>query len=270
MFHARYDLNRNLGILYRYSGSTPGTNINPVMNLTSGNGLQNSKPRGPRMTTPEYLAHFNDSNDIRNKQWLSGKQYWADGSPIMVSTTKKGYNQFYTGTDGSAPLIYHLELSPTFTLRQNPTTFDCGNDEIAWDMGTRNIKFYPDYTNTASRNQNNDVPIFRLSDVLLMKAEAILRGGTETAGQTALSLVNALRAKRTTSAAWTVVTLDNIYAERARELSWETWHRNDMIRFGKFEGIWGLKTNAEIYRRIFPIPQVAFSANSKLKQNTGY
>lgn len=270
MFHARYDLNRNLGIRYRYSGSTPGTNVNPVMNLTSGNGLVNNKPSGPRMTLPEYLAYFNDPNDIRNQQWLSGKQYWPDGSPIMVRTTKKGYDQFYTGADGSTAIDYHLELAPTFTLRQNVSTFDCGNDEIAWNMGTRNIKFLADFTNTANRNQNNDVPIFRLSDVILMKAEAILRGGTPTGGQTALSLVNMIRSKRTTSAAWTDVTLDDLYAERARELSWENWRRNDMIRFGKFEGTWGLKTNNETYRRIFPIPQGALALNPKLTQNLGY
>ena len=269
-FHARYDLNRNLGIRYNYSGSTAGTNVNPVMNKTTGNGLINNKPSGPRMTTPEFLANFNDPGDIRNDQWLKGKQYWPDGSPIMVRTTKKGYDQFYTGADGGAEYIYHLELAPAPVLRQNPSTFDCGNDDIAWDMGSRNIKFFPDWTNPTSRNQNNDVPFFRYADVLLMKAEAILRGGTATGGQTALSLVNSVRANRTTSAAWSAVTLDDLYAERARELAWETWRRNDAIRFGKYEDKWLFKTNNETYRRIFPIPQVALTTNPNLKQNPGY
>jgi hypothetical protein len=270
MFHARYDLNRNLGIRYLYSGSTPGTNVNPIMNLTTGNGLKNNRPSGPRMTLPEYFAYFDDANDIRNRQWLSGKQYWPDGSPILVSTTKKGYDQFYTGSDGGTRITYELELAPSFRLRQNPLTFDCGNDEIAWNMGTRNIKFYPDATNIANRNQNNDVPILRYSDVVLMKAEAILRGGSPTQGQTALSLVNALRANRTTSPAWTTVTLDDIYAERARELAWECWRRNDMIRFGKYEESWGLKTDNNPLKRIFPIPQNALQVNPKLVQNPGY
>lgn len=269
-FHARYDLNRNLGIRYLYSGSTPGTNVNPVMNKTTGSGLINNKPSGPRMTLPEYFAYFNDPGDVRNQQWLSGKQYWPDGSPILVRTTKKGYDQFYTGTDGGAEYIYHLELSPGPILRQNPSTFDCGNDDIAWNQGTRNIKFYPDWTNPTSRNQNNDVPIFRYADVILMKAEAILRGGTPTGGQTALQLVNAVRSNRTTSAAWTDVTLDNLYAERAREMAWETWRRNDMIRFGKYEDKWGFKTDADPNKRIFPIPQGALTTNTKLKQNPGY
>jgi hypothetical protein len=103
-----------------------------------------------------------------------------------------------------------------------------------------------------------------------MKAEAILRGGTATGGATALSLVNQLRAQRSTSPAWTAVTLEDIYSERSRELAWESWHRNDMIRFGKFEGKWGFKTNSETYRRILPIPTFAFTLNPALKQNPGY
>jgi len=147
--------------------------------------------------------------------------------------------------------------------------FDCGNDEISWNMGYRNIKFYPDATST-SRNQNNDVPVFRYSDIILMKSEAILRGGTATLGQTALSLVNTLRANRTTTAPWSSVSLEDIYKERSREFAYENWHRNDMIRFGKYEGKWGFKTNADTYRRIFPIPTGALVKNPLLVQNPGY
>lgn len=136
-------------------------------------------------------------------------------------------------------------------------------------MGYRNIKFYPDATST-SRNQNNDIPVFRYSDIILMKAEAILRGGNATLGQTALSLVNQLRANRTTSAPLVSVTLADMFAERSREFAWEGWHRNDVIRFGKYEGSWGFKTNTDVYRRIFPIPSSALALNPALKQNPGY
>src|SRR5919198_246303 len=131
--------------------------------------------------------------------------------------------------------VHFLNLTPDVVLRQDPTLFDCGNDEIAWNMGYRNIKFYPDAT-SLDRNQNNDEPVFRYSDIILMKAEAILRGGAPTLGQTALSLVNELRAQRTTSPAWTDVTLDSLYSERCREFAYEGWHRNGKIRFEKFEG----------------------------------
>ncbi|HEY4788809.1 MAG TPA: RagB/SusD family nutrient uptake outer membrane protein, partial [Bacteroidales bacterium] len=228
------------------------------------------KPSGPESTLPEFYAYFNDPNDVRNKQWLTGLQYMSDGvTPVTVKTTLKGYNQFYSGSDGGNSYTYQVNLTPDIILRQDPNAFDCGNDEIAWNMGYRNIKFYPDKSST-SRNQNNDVPVFRYSDIILMKAEAILRGGVPTNGETALSLVNKLRAQRSTSAAWNNVTLDSIYNERSREFTWETWHRNDMIRFGKYEGSWGFKTNTEIYRRIFPIPTSALSVNPKLTQNPGY
>ncbi|MBO9618269.1 MAG: RagB/SusD family nutrient uptake outer membrane protein [Niabella sp.] len=273
LFYSRYDLNRNLGIKYKYSGSTPGNyNFNQIiMNQTSGNGLVNAKPSGPRATLSSFLNGYflKDANDIRNQQWLYGNQYWSDGSPLMVSTTKKGYDQFYAGSDGNAAITYQLYLDSIITLRQNPAQFDCGNDEIAWNMGARNIKFYPD-AGSASRNQNNDAPVFRYSDILLMKAEAILRGGAATQGQTALSLVNTVRSNRTTSAAWTSVSLDDLYAERCREFTWECWHRNDMIRFGKYEGSYGFKTNADAYRQLFPIPTIALLSNSKLNQNPGY
>jgi starch-binding outer membrane protein, SusD/RagB family len=227
-------------------------------------------PSGPESTLPEFYAHFYDSNDIRNGQWLTGLQYLSDGvTPVTVTTTLQGYNQFYTGDDKDNSYTYQVNLTPDIILREDSALFDCGNDEISWNMGYRNIKFYPDNTST-SRNQNNDVPVFRYSDIILMKAEAILRGGSATLGQTALLLVNELRAQRSTSIAWTTVTLDSIYSERSREFAMETWHRNDMIRFGKYEGKWGFKTNAETYRRIFPIPTYAFTVNSAITQNDGY
>lgn len=271
LLHARYDLNRNLGMKYRYSGSTPGTNVDPIVNQTTGNGLINNRPSGPRCTTDEYYAHFNDPNDIRNNQWLTGPQYWGTGSPIMVRTTNLGYNQFYTGGDAGGAYTYHLTISPLGSgTRFGATSYDLGKDEIAWNTGYRNIKFVAD-PNSTTRNQNNDHPVFRLSDIVLMKAEAILRGGTPTNGHTALSLVNMLRAVRTTSAPLASVNLEFLYSERCRELSWELWHRNDMIRFGKFENTWGLsKTNNETYRRLFPIPTGAIVKNPKLAQNPGY
>lgn len=248
MYHSRYDVPRSERAKF---------------------GLQFT-PSAPRSTLPEFYANFNDPNDIRNKQWLTGLQFMNDGvTPVKVTTTKKGYDQFYTGSDGSAPYTYQVELTPDIVLRQSVTLFDLGNDEIAWNMGYRNIKFYPDASST-SRNQNNDVPFLRYSDILLMKAEAILRGGNETLGQTAVALVNMVRSNRTTSTALSSVTLEDLYKERSREFAQEAWHRNDMIRFGKYEGSWGFKTNAETYRRVFPIPTNAKVLNPALTQNDGY
>jgi hypothetical protein len=248
MYHARYDVPRSEAKKF----NLPYT------------------PSSARSTLPEFYANFNDANDVRNKQWLTGLQYMNDGTtPVTVKTTKKGYNQFYTGSDDTMQITYQVELTPNIVLRQSVPLVDLGNDEIAWNMGYRNIKFYPDATST-NRNQNNDVPMFRYSDIILMKAEAILRGGAATLGHTPVSLVNMVRSNRTTSAPLALVDLDFIYAERAREFAWESWRRNDMIRFGKYEGKWGFKTNADEYRRIFPIPTTALTLNPKLTPNPGY
>ncbi len=253
-YKARYDVPRSMGLVAAGAGYN-------YFNIPY-------TPGGPASTLPEYYANFNDPNDIRNKQWLTGLQFRPDGvTPITITTTLKGYDQTYTGTD--APYTFQLNLTPNIVLRQSVPLFDCGNDEIAWNMGYRNIKFYPDATST-SRNQNNDIPIFRYSDIILMKAEAIQRGGTGTLGATALSLVNQLRAVRTTSVALATVTLSDIYAERNREFAWEGWHRNDMIRFGKYESSYGFKTDANTYKRIFPIPASALVLNPALVQNPGY
>ncbi|MCF2443571.1 RagB/SusD family nutrient uptake outer membrane protein [Dyadobacter sp. CY345] len=227
-------------------------------------------PAGCASTLPEFYANFNDKDDVRNGQWLTGLQFMNDGvTPVTVTTTNIGYDQFYKGDGPSAPYTYQVNLTPQVILRQDVTAFDAGNDEIAWHMGYRNIKFYPDAT-SLNRNQNNDIPIFRYSDIVLMKAEAILRGGAATLGHTPLLLVNQLRAERTTAPALASVDLEFIYAERAREFAWEGWRRNDMIRFGKYEGKWGFKTDADVNHRIFPIPRVALQLNPVLKQNPGY
>lgn len=229
----------------------------------------NYTPSAPMSTIPSFYAYFDDDNDVRKKMWLTGKQYLHDGvTPVLVNTTKVGYDEEYDGADGADPYVYHVELTPDIVLR-GTRPFDCGNDEKAWNMGYRSIKFYPDST-SSTRNQNTDLPVFRYADILLMKAEAILRGGTPTLGQTALSLVNEVRSERTTSAPLGSVDLDFIYAERTREFVGEDWHRNDMIRFGKYEDQWGFKTDTDPDKRLYPIPTTALQLNPFLEQNTGY
>jgi starch-binding outer membrane protein, SusD/RagB family len=114
----------------------------------------------------------------------------------------------------------------------------------------------------------NEFVFMRLSDARLMKAEAILRGGTDT--ETPLAIVNSIRAKRN-AAALTGVTLTSLLAERGRELYLEGWRRNDLIRFGKFNDPVNERPQASPASRVlFPIPNIALSSNPKLVQNVGY
>jgi hypothetical protein len=152
---------------------------------------------------------------------------------------------------------------------------DVGDDIFAQCDGIRSKKFYPDPNeNSETEDANNDVPVFRLGDVLLMKAEAILRGAPATAVkgtlQTPTVLINMVRS-RVGAQPTTAPTLDSILPERARELSWECWRRNDLIRFGLFEGAWGFNTGGgSTNLRVFPVPSTELATNPNLIQNPGY
>lgn len=141
--------------------------------------------------------------------------------------------------------------------------------------GIRIVKYPPDYNAYTGGNQRNQLQIFRYADVILMVAEAKLRTN-DAAG--ALVLVNQLRLVRGASplAAITLVNTGNVYdpstllAERGRELYWESWRRQDLIRFGVFLKPWDLKTADDPKYLLFPIPSDQIIANPNLNQNPGY
>jgi hypothetical protein len=128
--------------------------------------------------------------------------------------------------------------------------------------GIRMQKYIPDVLNLGT--PDNDFVFMRYSDALLMKAEAILRGGTGSVGTIMTDI-----ATRTGQAA-SPATLDGVYLERGKELWLEGWRRNDMIRFGKFLEARELKPYVSDPRYIlFPIPAEALF-NANLTQNPGY
>lgn len=142
--------------------------------------------------------------------------------------------------------------------------------------GIRPMKYPPDFTNNSAGTIDNDMVHFRLPDVLLMKAEAIVRGGTGTTagtyGSTPLALVNSIRTHSSRNAGTlTSVGLPELYAERGRELYLEQWRRQDMVRFGTYLGPieQGPTSSAPTYL-IFPIPNQQLAVNPNLAQNPGY
>ena len=114
---------------------------------------------------------------------------------------------------------------------------------------------------------NNDYPLMRYSDVLLMKAEALWRqnpGDSE-----ALALVNQIRARAGVDP-FTELTADNLLAERGREMFAETVRRTDLIRFGVFVDEWWEKPAQPECKELFPIPKSQTDANPNLVQNPCY
>lgn len=211
---------------------------------------------------PEYVDKFCLEGDDRNKVILGGDLYVRDPNTFEATSTRWEVS----GTP--------VTLTKSITLTDN-STLNVGNDLNGRSQGYRCIKFYADL-NSTSREQSNDVPIFRYADVLLMKAEAILRGATATNGDTPMSLVNQIRSYVNAPLMTANPTLDDLLDERAREFIDELWRRNDLIRFGEFENDWGFKKYSEkgdpesTHYRIFPLPDNALETNTNWKQNTGY
>lgn len=125
-----------------------------------------------------------------------------------------------------------------------------------------------------------DFPLFRLADVYLMYAEAVLQGGGGDLAR-ATDLVNEIRQRAYGDNSADVAELDLAFIldERGRELSWEGQRRTDLIRFGQYTGsryLWDWKggvqqgTSIEDFRSVFPIPASDLIANPNLVQNTGY
>ncbi|UJH92004.1 RagB/SusD family nutrient uptake outer membrane protein [Antarcticibacterium sp. 1MA-6-2] len=174
-----------------------------------------------------------DGSDI-GIGFLYGQQYELDGSV----TVDRGLN----------PLFYTKEIP---ALVGNPD-----------NTGIRVLKYHP--SNGAYREH---MVLFRYADAHLMKAEAIMRGGT--ANVTALQMINELRElRRATPLA--SLTEQDMLDERGRELYNEMWRRQDLIRFGQFTDEWGLKPESGDFRVLFPIPTTAILSNPNLVQNEGY
>ena len=126
----------------------------------------------------------------------------------------------------------------------------------------------PRESNGGGWGSKNEFVFFRFSDLRLMKAEAILRGGTDA--ESALSIINEIRAKRNVTNLGEA-SLTALLAERGRELYLEAWRRNDLIRFGKFnDPVNERAVKSDGTRVVFPIPLIALSSNPNLKQNSGY
>ncbi|MDI9365930.1 MAG: RagB/SusD family nutrient uptake outer membrane protein [Flavobacterium sp.] len=125
-----------------------------------------------------------------------------------------------------------------------------------------------------------DFPVFRLSEMYLIYAEAVLRGGTGGDNTTALTQINLIRA-RAGAVAFTSadLNLQKVLDERGRELFWEGHRRTDLVRYGLLTTgtyLWPWKggvasgTAVDPKYNIFPIPAANRTSNPNLDQNTGY
>lgn len=137
-------------------------------------------------------------------------------------------------------------------------------DGALWGDGARMFKYEID-KDKKYQFCENDFVLFRYADVLWMKEEALLRGGSGSSSAQTDDFKTMLRRAFAYDADGEVafkaaypkaLTLDGILDERGREFAWENIRRRDLIRFGKFNDPSYVEyiTGTDDYRRWFPIP----------------
>ena len=117
---------------------------------------------------------------------------------------------------------------------------------------------------TKWQNQFGNIPVIRLAEMYLIRAETNERLGTEV-GATPLEDINMLRA-RANASLYTSVNLEIILMERQRELAFEGFALFDAKRLGR--NIGDISFNDD--RLVLPIPLREMDANPNLVQNPGY
>ena len=118
---------------------------------------------------------------------------------------------------------------------------------------------------------DNDWVMFRYADVLLMKAEALIRSNDMAS---AVPLVNMVR-ERAGAKPMNGISLEGLLKERMIEFAWEGWRRQDQIRFGTFTREWSSRPELPDesrtgYTNLFPIPADILILNPLMTQNEGY
>jgi len=186
------------------------------------------------------------SNDLRRYGLLVGQQKTSTGADIIDEVA--GSNLIFT------PEIPAILMSASKY-----------SSAVLRNSGVRLAKW--EIKVGAKDNLSNDFAIFRLADILLMQAEALVRMNGAGSGD---DIINSIK-NRSNAQITGNYNLQDILDERSRELLWEGWRRNDLIRFGKYNETWWEKNESATTRNIFPVPQYAINANaSLLPQNPGY
>lgn len=205
--------------------------------------LKYDMPVGPWngfAVVPTFFDTY-EENDLRREAFhIFGPQYDTKGNIIIDGLTGDELD--------IDPYLPALEMyAASFTPAQIRIT------------GARVGKY--EIKKGAKENLSNDFPLFRLTDFFLMKAEIEIRLNGAGSGD---AWINPIR-ERAGLDDWNGATLDDLLAERGRELYVEGHRRQDLIRYGKFTEPWWEKTiTGDPAVETFPIPKWATDANPNL------
>ena len=252
---------------------------------------------------PTYSENFGADNNISNEiifaALFDGQNTRTyGGTTYLVSAavggtmdpTAYGIAGGWGGLRATSALV-NLFPDETGSLDQRAIFYTSGQTKEITDIAEfTNGYAVPKFTNvtsTGARGSHENFPdtdfaFFRLADIYLMYAEAVVRGGSGGDVTTALGYVNQIRQRAYGTNAGDItaaqLTLDFILDERGRELYWEGHRRTDLIRFGEYSaaGVWPWKggvqagTTTSAHYDLYPLPSSELIANPKLKQNDQY
>jgi starch-binding outer membrane protein, SusD/RagB family len=244
------------------------------------------------LNTDEFI--FAISYDATNTQNWGGTTYLTHG-PAAVPGAISGTSGNWGGLRHTHTFV-DLFADPSGNTDKRAQFYTTGQTKLMTELyvgtnGFSSTKFR-NLTRTGAKAPNADpagnwtdidFPLFRLAEINLIYAEAVLRGGTGGDAATSLTLINNLRQRAYGNATGNItaaqLTLDFVLAERARELYYEAHRRTDLIRHGKFTTsayLWAWKggvlagRSVDAKYNLFPIPTTDLSSNPNLKQNAGY
>lgn len=191
----------------------------------------------------DFYNSYDDADKRKAASFIVGQQLDYNGSAILD----------YAATDGELELNYTPEINE---LEPNASR----------KGGARLGKF--SHRLFERSDMDNDMPIIRLGELYLIRAEGMARAAGDWS--MAAADVNTIRA-RAGLAAMATIDADSFLAERGREMFMEATRRQDLIRFEKYDDPWWEKTNNDAHKSLFPIPQPQIdAAEGTLTQNPGY
>jgi hypothetical protein len=192
-----------------------------------------------------------------------GKQKNSVFELVQLSNDNNGINGLYQiyGETNYGDIV----INPNHNFRSIFTDGDVRNSSDVmiktYASGVRNIG---KYTKLATNTK-----VIRYEEIVLNYAEALLETG-DAAG--ALIQINRIAAQRG-AAAYTAGTKANVLLERRKELAFEGFRFDDLVRNGQ-----GIPTNPKLTTAraygnsnlAFPIPQSEINGNTVMRQNAGY
>ncbi len=223
----------------------------------------NGQPWGGSSCNPQFIDSYDPQDKRLADSWLYGEQIDASDGSVVMTIVKE------------MPSIYYCEF----------------------EEGYRSNKYgVEDGARTAL---NNDLPYFRYTDILMMKAECLLRNGLS---EQAAAIVTEVRQRSFDESAKAKVTgaelegdttikygtlaedgtIDQpgdqtpvLYGRFLDELGWEFVaefrRRTDLIRFGVYQTKnWYNHTPQGDHTILFPIGLGELNTNNNLDQNPGY